>query len=165
MLSLLPGWPIRFVSQVHVFKKKKRKRYSKLMGHRSHITALRILEVRQPAAAAAELEGGAAGAAAITNVAAIGSSSSVAFLTWAQLQGSARDESPATPAAAQADEVEDDEVEEAPAAAAPAPAGSRPTAQQQQHLEQGRPLGPPAVVNAVGLPPPRRTYSRASQSS
>eukprot|EP00775_Hariotina_reticulata_P004174 gene4174-4422_t len=28
-------------SKVHVFKKKKRKRYSKLKGHRSHITALR----------------------------------------------------------------------------------------------------------------------------
>jgi hypothetical protein len=39
--------------QVHVFKKKARKRYSKLQGHRSHITALRILEVRQPTAEAA----------------------------------------------------------------------------------------------------------------
>lgn len=39
--------------QVLVFKKKARKRYTKLKGHRSHITALRILEVRQPAAEAA----------------------------------------------------------------------------------------------------------------
>lgn len=35
-------------AKVHVFKKKKRKGYSKLKGHRSHITALRILELRAP---------------------------------------------------------------------------------------------------------------------
>jgi large subunit ribosomal protein L21 len=35
-------------SKVHVFKKKPRKGYSKLKGHRSHITALRILELRAP---------------------------------------------------------------------------------------------------------------------
>jgi large subunit ribosomal protein L21 len=35
-------------AKVHVFKKKKRKRYSKLKGHRSQITALRILELRGP---------------------------------------------------------------------------------------------------------------------
>jgi hypothetical protein len=53
---------------VWVFKKKKRKRYSKLYGHRSHITSLRILEVRQPSseavvAATAALEATAAAAA------------------------------------------------------------------------------------------------------
>ncbi len=31
--------------QVHVFKKKVRKRYSKLKGHRPQLTALRVLEV------------------------------------------------------------------------------------------------------------------------
>ncbi|WIA17389.1 hypothetical protein OEZ85_014247 [Tetradesmus obliquus] len=35
-------------AKVHVFKKKPRKGYSKLKGHRSHITALRILELRAP---------------------------------------------------------------------------------------------------------------------
>ncbi|KAF6259378.1 ribosomal protein L21-like protein [Scenedesmus sp. NREL 46B-D3] len=35
-------------AKVHVFKKKPRKGYSKLQGHRSHITALRILELRAP---------------------------------------------------------------------------------------------------------------------
>eukprot|EP00879_Flechtneria_rotunda_P008553 GHRR01008960.1.p1 GENE.GHRR01008960.1~~GHRR01008960.1.p1 ORF type:complete len:295 (+),score=104.38 GHRR01008960.1:1166-2050(+) len=35
-------------AKVHVFKKKKRKRYQKLQGHRSHITALRVLELRCP---------------------------------------------------------------------------------------------------------------------
>jgi hypothetical protein len=33
-------------TKVHVFKKKVRKRYSKLQGHRSQMTALRILQVR-----------------------------------------------------------------------------------------------------------------------
>jgi len=32
-------------TKVHVFKKKVRKRYTKLKGHRSQITALRILQV------------------------------------------------------------------------------------------------------------------------
>jgi large subunit ribosomal protein L21 len=58
-------------SKVHVFKKKPRKGYSKLKGHRSHITALRILELRAPgmqlpvaAAAAASQQLAAAGSAA-----------------------------------------------------------------------------------------------------
>jgi large subunit ribosomal protein L21 len=59
-------------AKVHVFKKKPRKGYSKLKGHRSHITALRILELRAPGmqlpAAAA-----AAGAAAGPQLAAAGS--------------------------------------------------------------------------------------------
>jgi large subunit ribosomal protein L21 len=63
-------------AKVHVFKKKPRKGYSKLKGHRSHITALRILELRAPGMqlpAAAE----AAAAAAAPQLAAAGSDSSV----------------------------------------------------------------------------------------
>ncbi|WIA37505.1 hypothetical protein OEZ86_014417 [Tetradesmus obliquus] len=50
-------------AKVHVFKKKPRKGYSKLKGHRSHITALRILELRAPGMqlpAAAEVAAAAA---------------------------------------------------------------------------------------------------------
>lgn len=35
-------------SKVYVFKKKKRKRYSKLQGYRAQMTALRVLEIRAP---------------------------------------------------------------------------------------------------------------------
>jgi large subunit ribosomal protein L21 len=51
-------------AKVHVFKKKPRKGYSKLKGHRSHITALRILELRAPGMQLPTAEAAAAAAAA-----------------------------------------------------------------------------------------------------
>jgi large subunit ribosomal protein L21 len=117
---------------VHVYKKKKRKRYSKLYGHRSHITALRILEVRQPdaEAAAAALEAAAAAEAL--------PSSSVATR---QLDARA------------AVAVPDDGGD--------ADAGQQQQQQQQDeqptrlplHLLPGRQHGPPAVTWAPGSSP------------
>jgi large subunit ribosomal protein L21 len=52
-------------AKVRVFKKKKRKRYSRSYGHRSLVTALRVLEVR-----CAEVGAGEAGAATTTATAA-----------------------------------------------------------------------------------------------
>jgi hypothetical protein len=132
---------------VHVFKKKARKRYSKLQGHRSHITALRILEVRQPAAEQA--------AAAVSNVAAISAGANQALdisstkLTPHQLKVKQRSSRPAVAAA-----VEQLQNQASEAAAEPE------MQQQQTQLRQprrlagaGRKHGPPAVLNAMGYVP------------
>lgn len=128
--------------QVHVFKKKARKRYSKLQGHRSHITALRILEVRQPAAEQA--------AAAVSNVAAIGAGANQALdisstkLTPHQLKAKRRSSRPAVSAAVQQLGRQDTE------------AAAEPDMQQQLRQPRrlagaGRAHGPPAVLNAMGF--------------
>jgi hypothetical protein len=142
--------------QVHVFKKKARKRYSKLQGHRSHITALRILEVRQPTAERA--------AAAVSNVAAIGAGANQALdisstkLTPHQLKVKRRSGRPAVAAAAE--QLEDQASQ----------AAAQPEMQQQQQFRQqrrlagaGRQHGPPAVLNATGYVP--RPGSREQQVS
>jgi hypothetical protein len=157
--------------QVYVFKKKKRKRYSTLQGHRSHITALRILEVRQPAAAAAQADAALAG---LTNVAAIGPNATAALTAVSgrsqqQLQypkqpagNSSRNRPHAvaqqTQGRAAAAEGALEEVLDAAVAAAAAAEEEQPQGWQKvprRAAGAGRQHGPPAVLAAVPKPEPR----------
>lgn len=136
---------LRVRGQVWVFKKKKRKRYSKLHGHRSHITALRILDVRVPsdeqvaAATAALLQDGVGAAAANT-------STSTQRMRGAATQQRAADLPGSSSSSTGGDQ----------AAALP----SKPAATRRKrlplHLLPGRHLGPPAVTNvrSMAQPPP-----------
>lgn len=177
LVLLLPLWPR--LPQVHVFKKKPRKRYSKLQGHRSHITALRILEVRHPAAAAAVAATDAAAAVAgVTNVAAIGPNAAPAALrplntSRKQVQypkppaqrsssqpSAAAGVTQEQAAAAAAGVLEDTDA----AVAAAAAEEDQPEGWQRvprRAAGAGRQHGPPAVLNAV--PKPERRTGTAQQ--
>jgi hypothetical protein len=134
--------------QVYVFKKKVRKRYSKLQGHRSHITALRILEVRQPQPEAAALAASTTAAAALTNVARLGVDHPQAALDMLgrklsphQLKVSRRSSRPAAAAAQTAAAGATQDGQDALAADQPGRQGS-------PHRGRRR-FGPPAVLNAT----------------
>lgn len=156
-----------------MFKKKKRKRYSTLQGHRSHITALRILEVRQPAAAAATQADTAL--AGLTNVAPIGPNATAALTAVSgrsqqQLQypkqpaGNSSSNRPHAAsqqmqgrAAASAVDGEFEDIDAAVAAAAAAEEEQPQGWQKVPRRAAGavRQHGPPAVLAAVPKPEPR----------
>lgn len=135
--------------QVYVFKKKVRKRYSKLQGHRSHITALRILEVRQPPSEAAALAASTstAAAAAVNNVSPIGVNQPQAALGVIsskplphQLKPARQSSRPTAAAPAGATQGGQD-------MAAAEQAGRQ--GKTQRNAGEGRRFGPPAVLNAT----------------